>query len=84
MTDSDRDQVIGHAKDHVAYGWSCSGPPVRHDRRGWTEEELALYRETVNDSRKQQRAGTYIEEPRLGKVLWSVAHRTGRFDCGVH
>ena len=56
MTDAERQKVIGHAQDHVAYGWAMTGLPVRHDRRPWTEEEHALYEETyrrlINERRQ--------------------------------
>lgn len=47
MTLEERNKVIGHAQDHVAYRWA-KGLPVRHDRREWTAEEIALYNETYD------------------------------------
>ena len=47
MTKEKREQVIGHALDHIAYHWA-PGLPVRHDRRDWTEEEMELYDETYD------------------------------------
>ncbi len=55
MTPAEEQKVIGHALDHVAYRWA-RGLPVRHDRREWTEEEVALYNETYDKARKEQKA----------------------------
>lgn len=40
MTLEDRNKVIGHAQDHVAYRWS-KGLHARHDMpyKGWHEED---------------------------------------------
>ncbi len=51
MTQEDKDKVIGHALDHIAYKWA-KGLPVRHDRRDWTPEEVALYNETYDTAVK--------------------------------
>ena len=55
MTQEDRDKVIGHALDHIAYQWA-KGLPVRHDRREWTEEELQLYNETYDREYQKRKA----------------------------
>jgi hypothetical protein len=47
MTDADKQKVIGHALDHIAYKWA-KRLPVRHDRREWTEEEVSLYNVTYD------------------------------------
>lgn len=49
MTDKDREKVMGHALDHVAYGWA-PGLPVRHDRRKWTRAETRLYYNTYREA----------------------------------
>lgn len=54
MTEEDRQKVIGHALDHVAYGWA-KGLPVRHDRRDWTQEEIDLYNVTYDEGVKRRR-----------------------------
>lgn len=55
MTAAAREKVISHARDHVAYRWT-SGLPVRHDRRAWTPEEVALYNETYRLAQAEYRA----------------------------
>lgn len=49
MTDKDRDKVVGHALDHIAYGWA-PGLPVRHDLRRWTRDETRLYYKTYREA----------------------------------
>jgi hypothetical protein len=50
MTQKDREKVIGHALDHVAYRWT-KGLPIRHDRREWTAEERELYNASYNEAK---------------------------------
>jgi len=53
LTETQKQKVIGHALDHVAYGWSpCL--PVRHDRKQWTQEEIDLYNETYEEAEKKK------------------------------
>ena len=55
MTQAEREKVIRHAQDHVAYGWAMTGLPVRHDRKPWSEEEHTLYEETYRRLIAEQR-----------------------------